>query len=409
LKNSPIVKPGVEVFLEENLYWVKGRRVGLVTNQTGVNSRSESTAGLFSDHPDIHLVALYSPEHGLNGTAQAGQSIPFKMDKKYNLPVFSLYGQSEIPDPKKPRDMDESMRDFDTQDKGKFLEKGMAEDIEVLVFDLQDVGTRIYTYIATMAYCMSFSARMGIDFIVLDRPNPINGLDLEGPVLVYPEYSSFVGLYPIPVRHGMTVAELALLFNDTYIAPKVNLKVIPMKGWERKMWFDETGLPWISPSPNMPTLATATVYPGQVFLEGTNISEGRGTSAPFETFGAPWLNDKVLAETLNRIGLPGVHFMDLTFKPTFSKFRGELCRGCLIKVLNRSVFRPLETTLNIIRTIQQEHPGLFHFFDDYFDKTMGTDRVRLSLEEGEAVTDILNRHHVETGMFKSVRTPYLLY
>jgi len=274
------VKLGVEVFMEKHLKLVKGKRVGLITNPSGVDSHLRSTIELFYQNPEIKLVALYGPEHGVRGNAQAGQYVPFYVDEKYHLPVFSLYGQSEKPEPGMLKNIDEYMRSFDTHIEGKVPIKEMVKNIEVMVFDIQDVGTRIYTYIATMAYameaCAEACAQNKIEFIVLDRPNPINGLDMEGPLLEYPQYSSFVGLYPIPVRHALTVGELAKLFNQKFLKKKVSLQVIPMQGWQRKMWYDQSGLPWVSPSPNMPTLTTATVYPGQVFLEGTNVSEGRG-------------------------------------------------------------------------------------------------------------------------------------
>jgi len=190
-----------------------------------------------------------------------------------------------------------------------------------MIFFFLDVGTRIYTYISTMAYAMEACAQNKIEFIVLDRPNPINGLAVEGPILEYPQYSSFVGLYPIPIRHGLTAGELAKLFNQKYLKKKVSLQVIPMQGWQRKMWYDQTGLPWVSPSPNMPTLTTATVYPGQVFLEGTNVSEGRGTTKPFELFGAPWIDGYELTKRLNSLLLPGAAFREAWFTPTFSKWR----------------------------------------------------------------------------------------
>lgn len=260
------VKPGVEAFLEKHLDLVKGKKVGLTTNSTGVNSSLESTIDLFFSNPEINLVALYGPEHGVRGNAQAGEYVPFYLDEKYNLPVFSLYGQSMKPEAGMFHNIDEHMRSFDISKTGKVPESSMVENLDIMIFDMQDIGTRIYTYVATMAYCMQASVENDIDFIVLDRPNPINGLDMEGPILEYPEFSSFVGLYPIPVRHGMTAGELAKFFNDNFFEKKANLSVIPMEGWKREMWYDDTSLPWVIPSPNILTLDTAIVYPGQVFL-----------------------------------------------------------------------------------------------------------------------------------------------
>ncbi|HAV42315.1 MAG TPA: DUF1343 domain-containing protein, partial [Acidobacteria bacterium] len=340
---KPGVKPRVEVFLEKHLDLVKDKKVGLITNPSGVNSKLESSAWLFKNHPAINLVALYGPEHGVRGEAQAGEYVPFYLDEKFNLPVFSLYGQSFKPEPEMLKNIDELMRNFDTQSSGKIPEENMVKGLDVLVFDIQDVGTRVYTYVATMALAMESCAELGIEFIVLDRPNPVGGKILEGAVLKYPEYSSFVGLYPIPERHGLTIGELARLFNDQFLKTKAKLTVIPAEGWKRDWWFDQTGLPWVMPSPNMPTLETAAVYPGQVYLEGTNLSEGRGTTRPFELFGAPWIDGWELSRKLNSLDLPGVIFREAWFTPTFSKYQGERCGGCQLHVIDRESFQPFLT------------------------------------------------------------------
>lgn len=415
IQNEPKrIKPGIEVFIEKHLDLVQGKRVGLITNPTGVNCRLESSVDLFYKNQNINLVALYGPEHGVRGNAQAGEYVPFYMDTRYDIPeysipVFSLYGQSMKPVPGMLKDIDEYMRSFDTKDVGKVPEHSMIESIDVLVFDIQDVGTRIYTYIASMAYCIEACAESGIDFIVLDRPNPINGLNMEGPLLEYPEYSSFLGLYPVPVRHGMTAGELASFFNDKFLKKKAQLVVIPMEGWKREMWYDETGLPWVIPSPNMPALATATVYPGQVFLEGTNVSEGRGTTKPFELFGAPWIDGCRLTEELNRLNLPGVKFREAWFTPTFSKFKGELCGGTQIHVVDRTTYRSFDTSLFIIKEVMDIYPDSFTFHKEYFDKIMGTSKVRKALERGTAVKDIIKGYEEELENFSQVREPYLLY
>jgi len=403
------VKPGVEVFLENHLDLVKGKKVGLITNPTGVDSHLQSIVDLFSQNPEIHLVALYGPEHGIRGDAQAGEYIPFYIDKKYNLPVFSLYGQSMRPEAGMLKNIDEYMRSFDTKSTGKTPEIAMVKDIDVLIFDIQDVGTRVYTYIATMAYSMQACAECGIDFIVLDRPNPINGLDIEGPILEYPEYSSFVGLYPIPQRHGMTVGELAKLFNEKFLEKKANLRVIPMQGWKRGMWYDDTSLPWVIPSPNIPTSDTATVYPGQVYFEGTNVSEGRGTTKPFELFGAIWIDGNELAKRLNELNLAGVKFREAWFTPTFSKYQGQLCGGAQIHVIDRSLYRPFETALHIVRIIREMYPDKFEFHKDYFDKIMGTSKVREALEKGVSIKDIMESFKEGLDKFSELRKSYLLY
>lgn len=399
---------GCENFLENHLDSVRGKRVGLITNPTGVDSKLRSLIDLFYKNPAIDLVTLYGPEHGVHGNAQAGEYVPFSRDEKYNLPVFSLYGQSMKPDPRVLRDIDEHMRTFDTEEEGKFPEKSMIENVDVLVFDIQDVGTRVFTYVATMAYCMQTCADYDLEFFVLDRPNPINGEHIEGPILEYPEFSSFVGLYPIPVRHGMTIGELALLINKRYLRKRANLTVIPMRDWKREMWFDQTSLPWIAPSPNMPTLQTATVYPGQVFLEGTNISEGRGTAKPFELLGAPWIDGHALRKKINHINLPGVTFEEAWFTPAFSKFQGEFCSGVLIHVLDRDIFKPFESTLHIIKTIRDMYPDQFKFHAEYFDKIMGTKLIRQSIEKGRGIEEIAKGYENQLKEFDKLRKSYLL-
>jgi uncharacterized protein YbbC (DUF1343 family) len=409
MTSSQKIKPGLEVFLENHLDLVRSKRIGLITNPSGVDSRGISTLSLFANAPGIHLVALYGPEHGVNGDAQAGEYVAYERKKELDIPVYSLYGQTQKVDPVLPKNMDETMRSFDTVDEGKRIEPSMIENIDVLVFDIQDVGTRIYTYIATMAYAMQACAECNKEFIVLDRPNPINGIDLEGPILEYPEYNSFVGLYPVPVRHGMTVGELALLFNTNFLQKKTNLTVIPIKGWERSMWFDETALPWISPSPNMPSLATATVYPGQVFLEGTNVSEGRGTETPFEIFGAPWIDGSELAKALKSLKLPGVQFEKVRFKPQFSKYKDQVCEGTQIHVTDRNDFRPFKTSMHIIRAIMDRYASKFIFHTDYFDKIMGNAKVREALEENLPLTGILSGFLSDLDTFCDQRKSHLLY
>jgi uncharacterized protein YbbC (DUF1343 family) len=402
-------RAGIEVFLAKHLDLVKGKRVGLITNPTGADADLLSTIDLFRANPDIDLVALYGPEHGVRGNAQAGEYVPFYYDETFKLPVFSLYGQSFKPDPGMLKNIDEYMRSFDTRETGKVPEAAMVKGVDVLVFDIQDVGTRVYTYVATMAYAMQASAESGIDFIVLDRPAPINGTDMEGAILEYPEFSSFIGLFPIPLRFGMTAGELARLFNDKFLARTAKLTVIPMEGWKRSMWFDETGLPWIIPSPNMPTLDTAAVYPGLVAIEGTNMSEGRGTTRPFEQFGAPWIDGNALAAKLNGLGLAGVRFREAWFTPYFSKFQGELCGGCQVHVTDRKAFRSVSAVLHILSTVRAMYPDKFAFHTDYFDKVMGTASVRKALEAGTDVATILANIQPGLDAFAALRKPYLLY
>jgi uncharacterized protein YbbC (DUF1343 family) len=403
------VTPGVEVLFARRLDLIRGKRVGLITNPTGVDSNLDSTVELFRAYPGTTLVALYGPEHGVRGNAQAGEYVPFYYDEQWKLPVFSLYGQSQKPPADMLTNIDAYMRTFDTQHAGKQVERGMMQSVDVMVFDLQDVGTRVYTYVATMAYAMQACADAGIPFIVLDRPNPVNGVVMEGPLLEFPAQSSFIGLYPIPLRHGMTSGELSILFNAKFLPNKVGLTVVPMEHWLRNEWFDGTSLPWVTPSPNLPTLEAATVYPGQVLLEGTNLSEGRGTTKPFEFFGAPWIDGAVLERRLNELRLPGVKFRQVWFTPTFSKFSGQFCGGCQLHVINRETFRPVTTVLEELAVINQLYGGKLELHASYFDKVMGTSTVREALERGDPAEKIVAGFQPGLQAFARLRQPFLLY
>lgn len=405
----PPVKLGVEVLFEKHLDLIRGKRVGLITNPTGLDSKLDSDVGLFRAHPEVKLVALYGPEHGVRGNAQAGQYVAFYFDEQLQLPVFSLYGQSEKPPADMLTNIDEYMRKFDTQHAGKQVETGMMQSVDVMVFDLQDVGTRVYTYIATMAYAMQACADAGIPFVVLDIPNPVNGLTMEGPILEYPALSSFIGLYPIPLRHGMTVGELAQLFNAKFLKKKADLTVVPMENWTRDEWFDQTSLPWVAPSPNLPTPASATVYPGQVLLEGTDLSEGRGTTTPFELFGAPWIDGYVLAQKLNALHLAGAKFREAWFTPTFSKFSGKLCGGCQLHVTDRNAYRPVATVLAELAVIKQLYGDKLELHASYFDKVMGASSVREALQRGEPAEKIVAGFKPGLDEFARLREPFLLY
>ncbi len=405
----PPVKLGDEVLFEKHLDLIRGKHIGLITNPTGLDSKLDSVIDKFRATPDVHLVALYGPEHGVRGNAQAGQFVAFYFDEHLQLPVFSLYGQTHKPPPDMMTNIDEYMRSFDTQHAGKQVEAGMMNSVDVMVFDLQDVGTRVYTYLATMANAMQAAADADIPFIVLDRPNPIGGVAMEGPILQYPKYSSFIGLYPIPLRHGMTVGELAQLFNAKFLTNKVNLTVVPMENWSRDEWFDETSLPWVIPSPNLPALDSATVYPGEVIFEGTNLSEGRGTTKPFEMFGAPWIDGFVLAKKLNELNLPGVKFREVYFTPTFSKFSGEQCGGCQLHVMDRNAYNSVNTTLAILATVKQLDGDKLEFHAKYFDHVLGNSTVREALERGEPVDQIVAAFKPGLDEFAKLRAPYLLY
>lgn len=403
------VKLGVDVLFDKQLELVRGKRIGLITNPTGVDGELRSIIEHFREHPETELVALYGPEHGVRGNAQAGEYVNYYVDERLELPVFSLYGQSRKPAPDILTNIDEVMREFDVQHTDKQVEGDTLTAVDIMLFDLQDVGTRVYTYIATMAYAMQACAQTGIPFVVLDRPNPINGAAMEGPILEYPEYSSFIGLYPIPLRHGMTAGELAKLFNDRFLTNKVDLTVVPVENWKRTQWFDETGLPWVIPSPNLPAFDSAVVYPGQVLLEGTNLSEGRGTTKPFEFFGAPWIDGYELAAALNALQLPGVTFREVWFTPTFSKFKGERCGGCQVHVTDRNAYQPIATVLAELVVIKALYGERLELHDRYFDRVMGTDKVREALLRDEPVESIVAGFQSGLEEFDLLRRPYLIY
>ncbi len=383
-KKKNTVSPGVEVLLKDQKELLKGKKVGLITNPTGIDSELNSIVDLLNDDPDIELTALYGPEHGVRGDAQAGSSVGFYIDEKTGLPVYSLYGKTKKPTPE------------------------MLENVDVLVFDIQDVGTRYYTYIYTMAYAMEAARENDIPFIVLDRPNPQGGLSVDGPVLE-PEFSSFIGLYPIPLKHGMTVGELASFFNEEFEIG-ADLTVVKMKGWKRSMDYDDTGLPFVLASPNMPTVSTTFVYPATGLIEGTNVSEGRGTTKPFELIGAPYINSADLAAKLNSLSLPGVKFRAASFTPTFSKHTGKLSHGVEVYVTDREEFNAVPTGLHIIKTIHDMYPNDFQFLAaNNFSLLIGNDWVRPMILEGASVAEIMNQYQNEQDEFKEVRKEYLMY
>lgn len=400
---------GIDVLFSERPELVRGRRVGLITNPTGVDAGLTSSVERFRTGAPDSLVALYGPEHGVRGNAQAGEYVPYYFDEQLRLPVFSLYGQSQKPPAGFLTEIDATMRAFDTRAAGKLVEREMLPGIDVLVFDLQDVGTRVYTYVATMAYAMQAAAENGIPFVVLDRPNPLGGVTMEGPVLEYPAQSSFIGLYPVPLRHAMTAGELARLFNDRFLSPRAELTVVPMRGWRRADWFDATGVPWVLPSPNLPTLESASVYPGQVMLEGTTLSEGRGTTKPFELFGAPGIDGYVLARELNALDLPGVRFREAWFTPTFSKHAGQRCGGCQLHVIDRGRYRSVAATVALLATVRRIAAGALALHAEYFDHVLGTTAVREALERGEPAAAIAETWERGLEEFARQREPYLLY
>ncbi|WP_052245957.1 exo-beta-N-acetylmuramidase NamZ domain-containing protein [Sporosarcina sp. ZBG7A] len=373
---------GAEMLMKNEKKLLKGKRVGLITNPTGVDQNLNSVVDLLNNDPDIQLEALYGPEHGVRGDAQAGQYVDYYIDEVTGLPVYSLYGKTRKPTPE------------------------MLENIDVLVFDIQDVGTRFYTYIYTMALAMEAAQEKGIPFIVLDRPNPLGGKKVEGPVLD-PEFASFVGQYAIPLRHGMTVGELAKLFNKEFDIG-ANLTVVKMKGWKRNAYFDETGLQFVMPSPNMPTLETALAYPGAALIEGTNVSEGRGTTKPFELIGAPFISSPELVTRLNQLDLPGVTFRAASFTPTFSKHSGKLSHGVQIHITDRNKYEPVETGLHIVKTIKDLYPEQVQL-TPFFDNLIGNGWIRPAIENGMTVEEMESRWKKDLREFEKVRKKYLMY
>ena len=316
----------------------RGARVGALLHPASVSANLEHASHVLEQHNGdlFRLAAFFGPQHGFRGETQDNM-VEWKHYEhpRLRIPVYSLYAEHREPTAE------------------------MLENIDLLLIDLQDVGARYYTFIWTMYLCMRVCEKHNVGILVLDRPNPINGVTTEGPPLD-PSYNSFVGMHPIPVRHGKTIAELAQQFRDEAV-PGSRLSILPMKNWERAMWFDQTGLPWVMPSPNMPTLDTATVYPGMCLLEGTNISEGRGTTRPFEIFGAPFIDADLLCRELNNLKLPGVFFRENFFQPTFHKFSGELCGGAQLYVIDRETFQPFLTGVEIIKSIRKIYPEQFQW------------------------------------------------
>lgn len=373
------VLTGLDILAGRGFAPMVNKKVGLITNHTGIDrfgrSIIESMHGKLGDK----LLALFSPEHGLQGMLDS--KVPSSVHEETGLPIHSLYGETRRP----------------THE--------MLEGIEVLVFDIQDIGTRFYTYITTMAYAMEEAAKRGIEFIVLDRPNPINGLAVEGPVLDK-KLLSFIGYYPMPLRHGMTVGELALMFNsENRIGCR--LEVIKMEGWSRKLWFDQTGLPWVNPSPNMRSLTEAMLYPCVGTLEGTNISVGRGTDTPFELLGAPWIDGIKLAAMLNARRLPGVTFVPVRFKPEASVYQGELCGGINLIVLDRNAFRPVATAVEIASALYRLYPNIFQI--DRALSHIGQSWVIERIKRGDDPRQIAAAWEPEVRAFIKLRSKYLLY
>jgi uncharacterized protein YbbC (DUF1343 family) len=381
---SAVVRPGIEVFLANIPQALRGKRVALLTNHSAVDRAGIPDIDLIARHPDLKLVALLAPEHGIRGTVMDGEKIDDETDAKTGVPVHSLYKvEGGAPTPE------------------------MLKGVDAIIYDLLEVGGRTWTYVSSMALSMQAAKRQGIPFVVLDRPNPIGGEIVEG-ALIKPGFTSFVGMYPIPARHGMTVGELAKLFNEKF-GIGAQLVVIPAENWRRSQWMDETGLPWTNPSPNLRSLAALNDYPGTVYFEGTTLTEGRGTDRPFEQIGAVWLDAPALARTINAMKLPGVRLEPITMpvEAKARKFPGQTIPAVRLVITDRQTYRPVRTALLIIDAARRQHPQDFKWTGT-IDRLTGSDQVRLAIEGGR-LPQLLDTWDREAAQFREDRKPYLLY
>jgi uncharacterized protein YbbC (DUF1343 family) len=373
---------------------LRGARVGIVCNHASVSHGFSHIVDRLAAADDVRLAAIFGPQHGFRSDVQDNMiETPHRDDPSRRVPIYSLYSETREP----------------TGD--------MLSGLDLLVIDLQDIGARIYTYIYTMANCLRACGRHGLPVIVCDRPNPINGESVEG-ALLRRGFESFVGLFPIPMRHGMTMAELARLFNEEF-GLGAQLEVVRMDGWERRMFHDETDLPWVMPSPNMPTLDTAVVYPGTVLFEGTMLSEGRGTTRPFELVGAPGVEAERFARDLNDRGLPGVYFRPAVFEPTFQKHAKQACGGCQVHITDRRAFKPVLTGVVLMDAFRRALPNSFALWRqppyEYekeklpIDILAGSDALRTQIDSGMAAEEIADSWRADEEAFRKARAPYLLY
>jgi uncharacterized protein YbbC (DUF1343 family) len=377
-----MIRTGLEVLLGERPHLLRGRRVGLVSHPAAVLPNLTGAADALLQ-AGVRLTALYAPEHGLAGTAAEGASVAHASDTRRGLPVWSLYGSAKQPDAE------------------------MLADVDALIFDMQDVGARFYTYISTLWYVLRGAASVGKPVIVLDRPNPITGALIEGP-LIDPGCESFVGIAPLPIRHGLTIAEIALYMNEG-CGIGAELTVIEMRGWRRSLWFDQTGLVWVPTSPAMPHLSTATLYPGMCLLEGTNLSLGRGTALPFELCGAPWIDEHALAELMNSLELPGVRFRATRFVPAASQFAGQECGGVQVHVVDRAATRPVALGLQLVATVRSLYPQAFAWYGDHFDRLIGNRHTRPALDAVIPAETVVREWQAARASFEALRRPFLRY
>lgn len=384
--SAPRVGVGIDDLSSHSALFA-GKRVSIVSNHTGRDSASVPIHELFTKLPGTKVTALFSPEHGFAGKAEAGDKVGDQIGQDGQIPIYSLFGQT-----RKPTD-------------------AMLKNVDVLVFDIQDIGVRFYTYISTMSVCMEAAAEKGIPFVVLDRPNPINGRTVEGPLLDR-KFRGFLGPHPIPARYGLTMGELARLVNrQGWLKDgiKADLTVVPLRNWKRSMYWDQTGLTYIAPSPNIRSPLAALAYVGTCLIEGTNVSEGRGADQPFLQFGAPWIRVEELAHKLNALSLPGVCFHPVMFKPTASKYQDQDCFGCRMVITDRDVFESFWTGVKIIETLFQSYPNDFRFKADHFDHLCGTDRIRLAIEQRRDLSPLRKQWQDQADEFQKLCKPILLY
>jgi uncharacterized protein YbbC (DUF1343 family) len=382
---QPPVRPGLEVLLTDSVHLVEGKRVGLVANHTAIDRERIHAIDRLVEAPDTELVSLFSPEHGIRGEAEGGVGIDSQVDARTGLPIHSLYGETRKPTPE------------------------MLEGIEILLFDIQDVGARYYTYVSTMALAMEAAGESGIPFIVLDRPNPIGGLAVQGTVLD-PAFSTFVGLYPVPMRHGMTPGELARLYVGEF-GVQVELAVAPVDGWRRRMLFGDTGLPWVPPSPNMPSVESALHYPGTCLFEGTNISVGRGTELAFQILGAPWLDGEALAAALEAYELPDLEFRPYTFTPEGAgdgKFSGQEIQGVRLRSTGPD-YDPTVAALALLLETRRMSGENWEWRQSHFDRLAGTDLLREGIDAGETLEALQEGWRPALEAFRELSGSYLIY
>jgi len=381
------ILPGIDVLMRDQRQLIEGSRIGLITNPTGMTRNLQSTIDTLYKHPDVHLVALYGPEHGVRGDVPAGEYVSSYIDEKTKLPVYSLYGKTRRPT------------------------KEMLEKIDVLLFDIQDIGSRAYTYLYTLAYAMEAAAEFGKQFIILDRPNPLGGTLVEGPVLKE-EFSSFIGLYPIPYVYGMTIGELARFFNNEYDI-QCDLNVVPLENWQRDRRFQETGLTWIPTSPHVP-YAFTPFYVASVGCIGElgTLNEGVGYTMPFQLIGTAWMDGSLLADSLNAKQLPGVFFRPVHYRPFYTDQKNKRLQGVQLHIIDYDKYRPMLTQISILCTIRKLYPNQEIFASDritMFDRAMGTDLVRKKIQNGADARSILNMFEDEMHQFMQKRQNYLLY